>query len=122
MEIYPDFSYRLIFKVYTDDYEHKSNSIVRHFISLYKTMHTDEFFELLDTWYTTLKKNFEALQQTFPISFDEDNKSEITSLFQFSHQTKISYTPAILINGRLLSQLYAYNDLYGIARTIVAEE
>jgi len=122
MEIYPDFSYRLIFAVYTDDYEHKSNSIIRYFISLYKTLDTNVFFDMLDVWYTTLKKNFDALQQTFPISPDDDNSNEIASLFQFKQQAKISYTPAILINGRLLSQLYSYNDLYGIVRAINAEE
>ena len=33
----------------------------------------------------------------------------------------ISYTPAILIDGKLLSPLYSYSDLYGIARTLNSE-
>jgi len=122
MDIYPDLSCRVIFAVYTDDFEHRSNIIIRHFISLYKTMNQHAFFDMLDAWYTLLNKNLEALQKAFPVASNQDNKEEMDAWYQFSKQAKISYTPAILINGMLLSQLYSYGDLYGIARTLYAEK
>ena len=120
-EIYPDLCFRLVFAVNTDDFDHKSNIIVRHLISLYKTMNKNEFFDMLDAWYTTLNKKLEALQKAYPATSIQDNK-EMDSLYQFSQQTKIGYTPAIVLGGRLLSQLYSYKDLYGIVRTLYAEE
>ena len=121
-DIYPDLCFRLIFSVNTEDFDHRSNIITGHLINLYKTMNKNEFFDMLDAWYTTLNKNLEALQKAYPVSFAQDSNAKIEALYQFSQQAKISYTPAILLNGRLLSQLYSYRDLYGIARTIFAEE
>jgi hypothetical protein len=55
----------------------------------------------------------------YPISsIQNDNRKEIHTLYQFNQSDRINYVPAILINGRLLSQLYSYKDLYGIARTL----
>lgn len=121
-EIYPDLCFRLLFAVNTDDFNHKSNIIIRHFLRLYKTMDTNEFFDMLDAWYGTLNKNLEALQKVYPTPSGHDFKEEMETLYQFSQRSKISYTPAILLNGRLLSQLYSYRDLNGISRTLNAEE
>jgi len=121
-EIYPDFRYRLIFAVKTDDFEHTSNAITRHLVSLYKTLNKNEFFDMLDAWYTMPKKSLEAFQKEFPSPYIQDNRKEIEALYKFGQQAKISYTPAILLNGKVMSQLYFYQDLYGIARTLYAEE
>ena len=121
-EIYPALGYRLIFAVNTDDFEHKSNIIIRHFLSLYKAMSRNDFFLMLDAWYTTMNNKLETLQKEYPVITGQDSKEEIETLYQFSQITKIGYTPAILINGRQLSQLYSYEDLYGIARSLNAEE
>jgi len=121
IEIYPDFCFRLIFAVNTDDFEHKSNIITYHLINLYKSLNKDEFFDMLDAWYTTLNKNLEALQKKYPVVSFQYDKKEIEALYQFSQQFKIGYTPAILLDSRLLSQLYSYRDLFGIVRTLNAE-
>ena len=47
-EIYPDLGYRLIFTVNTNDPDHQSNIIIRHFLSLYRTMDRNNFFVMLD--------------------------------------------------------------------------
>ena len=120
--MYPDFCYRLIFSVKTNDFEHKSIVIISHFISLYKTMNKNEFFDMLGAWYTTLNKNLEALQKTYPAPSAQDCIEEINALYQFDQEAKVSYTPATLLNGRLLSQLYSWEDLFGITRTLNAEE
>jgi protein-disulfide isomerase len=85
-------------------------------------MNTNDFFDMLDAWYDTLNKKLEALQEAYPAPLDQDNREDMHGLYQFSQQLKISYTPAILLNGRLMSQLYSYKDLEGIARTINAEK
>ena len=122
-DIYPDYCYRLIFAVRTGDFEHKSSVIMRHLASLYHTMSPNEFFDMLETWYAMPKKTLEELQKVFPLtSASRENKAETDTLHQFARQVKISYTPAILINGRLLSQLYSYQDLFGIVRSLNAEE
>ena len=121
-EIYPDFGYRLIFAVKSDDYEQKSNAIVRHLINLHRTMNRCDFFDMLDARYSKMHKKLEVLQATFPVSELLDCRAEIDACYHFGQQAKISHTPAILINGRLLSQLYSYKDLFGIARTLYAEE
>ena len=121
-DTYPDLCFRLIFAVNTDDFEHKSTVITRHFISLHKTMHKDAFFDMLDAWYTTLNKNLEALQKAYPAVSAQEGKEEIDALYRFSQQAKTGYTPAILLNGRVLSQLYSHSDLFGIARTLYTEE
>ena len=118
-DIYPDFAYRLIFAVYSNK-EDESNAIIRHFLSLYKTMNKNEFFDMLDIWYTRQDKKLETVQKEFTVSSVQEDK--VDALYKFSQQAKISYTPAILLNGRLLSQLYLYQDLYGIARTLDTEE
>ena len=121
-DIYPDFCFRLIFSINTDDFEHRSNIITGHLIYLYKTMNKNEFFDMLDAWYTTLNKNLEALQKTYPAPSAQDYHSELNALYQFGQQAKIGYTPAILLNGKVISQLYTYHDLYGITRSLYAEE
>jgi len=121
-DIYPLFCYRLIFAVKTDDFEHTSNAITRHLISLYKTLNTNEFFDVLDGWYAMPKKSLEALQKAYPASSVQDDKEELNALYQFGQQAKITYTPALLLNGQILSQLYSYRDLYGIVRALNAEE
>jgi len=122
IEIYPDFCFRIIFAVHSDGAENRANIITRHFIRLYKMMHKNVFFDMMDAWYTTLNKNLEALQKTYPVGPDQDCKEEIDALYQFSRQSKISHTPVILINGCLLSKLYAWQDLYGIARAMNHEQ
>jgi len=120
-EIYPDICFRLIFLVKTDDFEHKSNIISRHFISLYRTMNKNDFFDMLDDWYTALNKNLDSLQKKYPVQTVQNDHAELEALYQLSQKTKIMYTPAIMLNGQLLSQLYFHKDLYGIARTLNAE-
>jgi len=120
-EIYPNLGYRLIFAVNTDNFEHKSNIITHHLTSLHSTMNKNEFFDMLDAWYSTLNKNLEALQKKYPVQSVQDNNSELEILYNFSQEAKIGYTPAILINGRLISHLYSYRDLLGITRTLNAE-
>ena len=84
-------------------------------------MNKNDFFDMLDTWYAMPKKSLDALQKEFPTTSVQVNREEIEALYQFSQQAKIGYTPAILINGKLSSQLYSYRDLYGISRTLNAE-
>ena len=122
MKIYPDFCFRLIFSVKVKDANHKSNIIVLYLTNLYKKMNKNEFFDALEAWYTELNKNLEELQKAFPVSSLQDYNIEMDAFYQFGQQTKISYTPAVLINRRLLSQLYSHQDLYGIARTLNAED
>ena len=43
-EIYPDFSYRLIFVVNTDNTEEKANMVIHYLINLYKTMKLFPFY------------------------------------------------------------------------------
>ena len=69
-----------------------------------------------------MDKKLETLQKEYPVTAIQDGKDEIEILYRFSQMAKIEYTPAILINGRQLSQLYSYEDLYGIARSLNAEE
>ena len=123
-----------VFAVHTEDPEDKTNAITRHLINLYSTMSGKAFFKMLDTWYAMLEKTIEALQAAFPVASEQelkhpptplkggikDSKAEMDALYQFNQQQNISYTPAILLNGRLLSQTYSYKDLYGIARALNA--
>ena len=122
MDIYPDFRCRIIFAVNSADLENKANTITRHIINLYNTLNKNDFFDMLDSWYSIQKKSLEGLQAAFPVSDLQDCKTEMDALYQFSQQKKINYTPAILLNGRLLSKLYSHQDLYGIARSLNAEE
>ena len=121
-DIYPGISFRLIYAVNPDNPDNESNVIVRHFINLYKTMDKNAFFDMLDAWYSTLNKKLEALQQTYPVPSVQNNTEEMDVLYQFNQQSKISYTPAILLNGQLFSKLYSYTDLYGIVRALNAED
>ena len=121
-EIYPDFCYRLIFAVSSDNFDDKANVIIRHLINLYKSMNKNEFFDMLNVWYTMLKKDIETLQKNFPVPFEYDCKPEMDALYQFNQQSKAGYTPAVFLSGRLLSQLYSYKDLSGIARAVNAEK
>ena len=122
MGIYPNFTYRLIFAIHSDNMDNESTIITSYLVTLNKTMNKNDFFNTLDTWYSMQEKTLDSLQKTFSAPFTaDDNKEEIGDLYQFSQQNKINYTPAILLNGQLLSQLYSYNDLYAIIRTLNAE-
>lgn len=122
MDIYPDFKYRLIFGVHTDDSNDDLTKISHYFTSHYKSMNQKEFLDMLDSWYALTEKTLEALQKVYPVSSAPcDCKEEMAQLYQFSQQTKVSYVPALFLDGRLLSSLYSYMDLYGIARALNAE-
>ena len=121
--LYPHFSYRLIFAVNTDNQEDQTiNIVVRYLINLSKNMSRNDFFDLLNLWYGTLNEDFKALKTLFPISSDQDSNTEMEALCHFSRQHNDSFIPAILIDGRLLSKLYTYKDLYGILRTFNNEK
>ena len=77
---------------------------------------------MLDAWYTALNKNLEALQKAYPAVSIEESKEEMDAMYGFGQQAKTGYTPAILLDGMLLSKLYSGSDLCGIARTLYAEE
>jgi len=121
-DIYPDFSYRLIFTVSSDDFGEENNLIIHHLMNLYKAMDKNVFFDMLDKWFAMPQKSLEVLQATYPVSVVQDFKAEMKTLHQFNRQQKISFTPAILLNRRLLSQMYSYKDLYYITRTFNNEE
>ena len=121
-EIYPDFYYRLIFSVNSNSFDDKTNVIIFYLMNLYKAMNSDEFFDIMDAWYTKLNKDFEALKKTYPVLSMNDNWQEIDAMFLFSQQSKISSTPTLILNGRIFSQLYTYQDLPGIVRALNSEE
>ena len=122
IEVYPNFSYKLVFMVNSDEFENNTNAIIRQLINLYKTMNRNEFFDMLDIWYKMPEKTLESLQNAFPVSCYYDSTAEIDALHQFYQQSNISYTPAILLNGQIMSKIYSYKDLMGIIRTLNAEE
>jgi len=121
LDIYPDFCFRLIFAVKSDNSNDKSNVITRHLIFLSKILTKNDFFEMLNCWYSMPKKTLEALQKSFPAPSEQSCQAEMDALYQFNLQAKINYAPTILVNGRLLTKLYAYQDLYGIATSLNAE-
>ena len=121
-EIHPDFRYRIIFAVSSDNYDDVSNVIIRHFINLYQTMDKNSFFDMLDDWYKMPKKNPEALQEKYPVSSVQNFETEIDALYRFKQKADISGTPAIFIDGKILPRLYNYKDLSGIIRTLNAED
>ena len=121
IEIYPDFSYRLLFSVNSDDFDNKTNAIINRLINLNRTMSKNDFFDMLDTWYSMPEKSMETLQKAYQLASVQDCKVEIDALYHFNRQNIIKYTPAILINEKLLSEVYSHNDLYGIVRAFNAE-
>ncbi len=120
-DIYPSIGYRLIFAAHPE-MDDDSKHIIRHFISLNRVMDKNDFFIMLDTWYTMPDKNWKTLQQTYPVVPVDDNERELEVLYQFNQQAVLDHTPAILVNGKLLlSEQYSYADLLGITRTLNAE-
>ncbi len=120
-DIYPDLCYRLLFS-YSTDMNEEPKAIIRHFIRLYNTMGKDEFFDMLDAWYAMPQKSLPALQEQFPAMAGHHEDDELEALSRFRQQAdSIHYTPAIFINGQLLSEEYAYPDLYPIARSLNAQ-
>ena len=122
MEIYPNLHYRLIFALNPNSSNDETNIITRNFICYYRNLSKNEFFNVLDTWYALPEKTLDALQKAYPTLYTQyDCKKEIDILYEFNQQNKINYAPAIFLDGRLLSHIYNYMDLYGIARAINAE-
>ena len=121
-DIYPHFSYRLLFAVDSTDSDDKAYRITKCLFNLYNDQNGHDFFKALDTLYSKSDNEAEDFLKTFPATPINDYKAEIESLYLFTQQVKTGYTPAILLDGRLLSQLYAYNDLYGIARAFNAKD
>ena len=121
IEIYPNLSYRLIFSINSNDYEDETNIIARQLFNTYNPMKKNDFFNILDTLYSMPLKTLKSLHDVFPVSSVIDRQVEINSLYTFSMNNSINYTPAIFLNKRLLSQLYTYKDLLGIIRAFNAE-
>jgi len=62
------------------------------------------------------------LRENFPVK-DEQNVEQIwNSLCLFNQKEEITYVPAIVLNGKLLSRLYNYQDLFNIVRTLNNEK
>jgi len=81
----------------------------------------NDFFDVLDAWYTTLNKNFDALVKAYPAPLGNDCREEMDTFYKFSQKSKIGYTPAILLDRRMLTESYSYQDLHGITRVLNAE-
>ena len=62
------------------------------------------------------------MRENFPVK-DEQNVEQIwNSLCLFNQKEEITYVPAIVLNGKLLSRLYNYQDLFNIVRTLNNEK
>ena len=115
--LYPDLGYRLIFAV-DPNMDEASKTVVRYFIEAYQQYDGDQFFEVMNTWYDMPERNIGILQKTFPVN-PGDNEQVISMLEIFNQQAQINYAPALLVNGKLLSDMYNYKDLISIGRTLI---
>lgn len=117
VRLYPRLCCRIIFAVYPnkDDITNKTVSYMERY---YRAKNRTDFLDMLNAWYAMPKKSLSELQDRFPAGApDTDSEPMVHGLNRL-----IPYTPAIFVNGYLLSQMYTFQDLTGIARTLDVEK
>ncbi|GHU83035.1 hypothetical protein FACS189415_4550 [Bacteroidia bacterium] len=125
IDMYPQNRYRLIFVAMPErfpaSYPHRTDMKGITFFSVLKRgMDTVSFFSMLERWYTSGWKRYFTLPQA--VDTTAVDNEYVGRMVEFTSKTPIHSTPAILINGALLSSMYSGRDLFGIARLLNDEE
>ena len=116
IDIYPSLNYQLIFAV-RPEMDAALKEIIDHFADVYYQHEKDVFFNMLECWYKTRKVDIGLLRQKFPVFNDFRKDNVIKSLYDFNQQVKFDYSPALLLNGKLLPlNIYSYADLFSIVQ------
>lgn len=81
-------------------------------ISQYQTVDKESFLSFLDLWFTKGKDNREAFYKEYHLdTADPRVLEELNAQKQWVKDSKITSTPTILLNGYLLPENYALEDL-----------
>ncbi len=97
------------------DYHNANYLPTFHFMTQYEK-DASQMREVLDFWYGLDKKNNEVLEKKFPIMRDtRPNQSpKIEAMHEWCVKEKITHTPTLYINGRILPNEYAIKDLLNL--------
>lgn len=118
IDIYDNICFRLIFNI-KQNKDDNDNLIIKHFIQQYHLVDTNIFFDNIEIWYSSSKKNINYMtNRSFSKQCNEKCKLIMSEMLNFNQNHKITHAPAIFINQKLLSQQYTYKDIFGIARSL----
>ncbi len=105
-----DIAVRCIYNVNQERLTDEQNSLVQHLYYINETHGQKRFFEAVDYWYET--KDAEKWAHHYGEIFDATKIQKLLQVHRnwcITH--KITFTPALFINGYLLSQPYTIEDL-----------
>lgn len=119
IDTYPKLRYRLILDVNSDNINDYQNRIICQLYYIYHSETKEFFFDTISALYD---KQTEELSANGSSSCQINNvQGIINTTFRFCQNSRISFTPALFINSKLLSNLYAYNNLTGIIQTLSSQ-
>jgi protein-disulfide isomerase len=106
-----EISLQIIFST-TRDESHRTNTAVRHFLSLAEMKNSKLLKSALDDWYLTEKKDYTLFDKKYPLSSSKDEiNKQIESMNNWCELNEITYTPTYFVNGFRLPEEYEIADL-----------
>ena len=87
-----------------------------HFLALAEQEDAKQIKEAMDYWYLNKSRNYETLQQNFPVPSDvlERQRGKLKIMSDWCMDADIAYTPTVFINGKRLPETFYLSDLKDI--------
>jgi len=118
---YPDISIQLRFNYLQDNTDDNLRMLISTFRNIYKKQGQKILFEAINFWHN--KNNIEEFKKKYKPFIYETEMSGIIELAEENINFGLTYTPQILINNYLFSNLYEREDiLYFIDELLEDEE
>lgn len=91
--------------------ETDSYKVIERLLQLYENNQIQMFHDAMNKWFSGKEITFKIWEKYFKPTVDEDVTSHIIEQFEWCQQHQIKYTPTILVNGRMLPNIYEIADL-----------
>lgn len=111
MDIYRNFNYKIIFDIRINDANSDKLKIINFLYTIYLRHDRTNFFSTLDKFYKSHSQMGNSIKCDMTSCRELEDSQFTKSQIEFCETLHLDYSPAILIDGHILSTLYNYKDL-----------
>jgi uncharacterized membrane protein len=91
--------------------ETDSYKVIERLFQLYENNQIQMFHDAMNKWFSNKEITFKVWEKKFIPTVEKDVTSHIIKQFEWCEQHEIKHTPTILLNGRILPDIYEIADI-----------
>ncbi len=109
-----------IYGINDNEIDNERRLPVQHFLALQEQAESlpegknyQKLYQAMDYWYLTPNRNYESLQQQYPVDvvLFEKQKTKVAAMKDWYKAALIEYTPTVYVNGKKLPSMFNLEDL-----------